>query len=406
MRSFIRSIDRGALVIRRLRVASAIALTAAQLTWAPPLAAQPLFGPTQDPLAGSRLFGAKGCVRCHAIDGAGGRIGPDLGRIARPRSYFDLAASMWNHAPRMADRMRQLGIARPTLEGRESGDLIAFLFTVDYFERGGDVEAGRRLFSQKRCIVCHQAGGVGGVVGPNLETIGSRTTPISLAAAMWNHGPQMAEMMRARAVVRPTFKPGELRDLVAYIGATPARDEPLYVVPGEPDEGRRLFVERRCADCHGSGGRGGAAPDLTDRRLHGSTVDFAAAMWNKAPGMTAAMKARGIPFVQLQPAEMADILAYLYAVRYVGPAGDPRRGVVVAADKGCLGCHALAGERGKPASDLTRSRLVDSPVTILGALWNHAFLEARPGTRPRWASMTGAELGDLMAYLQSLGRSR
>jgi mono/diheme cytochrome c family protein len=129
-------------------------------------------------------------------------------------------------------------------------------------------------------------------------------------------------------------------------------------------------------------------------------------MWNKAPGMTAAMKARGIPVVQLQPAEMADILAYLYAVRYVGPGGDPRRGVVVAADKGCLGCHALAGERGKPASDLTRSKHVDSHAAILGVLWNHAFLDARPAARPRWAAMTGEEMADLMAYLQSLGRPR
>jgi mono/diheme cytochrome c family protein len=374
--------------------------------WTAVVAAEPLFGPTQDPAAGARLFGAKGCVQCHAIKGRGGHVGPDLGRIDRPRSFFDLAASMWNHAPRMADRMRELRIARPTLEARESGDLVAFLFTVDYFERPGDTEAGRRLFRDKRCIVCHQAGGVGGVVGPNLDAISARATPISLATAMWNHGPQMTDVMRARGVARPTFKPGELGHLMAYVGAAATHDEPLYVIPGDRDEGRRLFAEKRCADCHGRGGRGGTAPDLTDRRLHGSTLDFAAAMWNKAPGMTAAMKARGIPIVQLKPAEMADILAYLYSVRYVGPGGDPRRGVLLAADKGCLGCHALPGERGKPASDLTRSRHLDSPGTILGALWNHAFLDAPPAPQRPWAPMSGEQMADLMAYLQSLRVSR
>jgi mono/diheme cytochrome c family protein len=376
------------------------------LLWTAVVVAEPLFGPTQDPVAGARLFGARGCAQCHAIKGTGGHVGPDLGRIDRPRSFFDLAASMWNHAPRMADRMRELRIARPTLEARESGDLVAFLFTVDYFERPGDAEVGRRLFRDKRCIVCHQAGGVGGVVGPNLDTLGARATPITLATAMWNHGPQMAEVMRARGVARPTFKPGELRHLMAYVGAAARQDEPLYVIPGDRDEGRRLFAEKRCADCHGRGGRGGMAPDLTDRRLHGSTLDFAAAMWNKAPGMTAAMTARGIPIVHLQPAEMADILAYLYSVRYVGPGGDPRRGVLVAADKGCLGCHALAGERGKPASDLTRSRHLDSPGTILGALWNHAFLDAPPSAQRRWAPMTSEQMADLMAYLQSLRAAR
>jgi mono/diheme cytochrome c family protein len=373
------------------------------LLGAPLVEAEPLFGPTQDPLAGSRLFGAKGCVQCHAIKGVGGHVGPDLGRIERPRSFYDLAASMWNHAPRMADRVRQLKVPRPTLEARESGDLVAFLFTVDYFERRGDAEVGRRLFRDKRCIVCHQAGGVGGVIGPNLDVIGARATPISLAAAMWNHGPQMAEVMQARKIARPTFKAGELRDLLAYVASATPQDEPLYVIPGDREEGRRLFAEKRCADCHGASGHGGIAPDLTDRRLGGSTLDLAAAMWNKAPGMTAAMRARGIPVVQLRPAEMADILAFLYAVRYVGPGGDPRRGVLVATDKGCLGCHALAGERGKPASDLTRSRQLDSPGTILGALWNHAFLETRP-TPTRWAPMSGEQMADLIAYLQSLRR--
>ncbi|HEU5321043.1 MAG TPA: c-type cytochrome, partial [Methylomirabilota bacterium] len=48
--------------------------------------------PTQDPAAGARVFGAKGCAGCHAVRGAGGRVGPDLGRLERPRSFYDLAA--------------------------------------------------------------------------------------------------------------------------------------------------------------------------------------------------------------------------------------------------------------------------------------------------------------------------
>jgi mono/diheme cytochrome c family protein len=368
--------------------------------------AQPLFAPTQDPVAGSRLFGSKGCVKCHAIKGVGGHVGPDLGRIERPHSFFDLAAAMWNHAPRMADRMRQLGIARPTLEGRETGDLVAFLFTVDYFERAGNAEVGGRLFREKRCIVCHQAGGVGGVIGPNLDALGARATPISVATAMWTHGPQMADALRAKSIARPTFKPGELRDLIAYVRGSAPSNDPVYAVPGDREQGRRLFAEKHCLECHGTGGGAAAGPDLAAHPRLGSTLDFAAAMWNKAPGMTAAMKSRGIALVHLEPGEMADILAYLYAVRYVGPRADPRRGVFVVADKGCLGCHALGTERGKSASDLTRSRHLDSPGSILGALWNHAFIDSASARRPQWAPMTGDELADLMVYLRSLGGGR
>ena len=73
--------------------------------------AQPLFSPAQDPLAGERVFSGKGCVKCHAVNGVGGKVGPDLGRVLRPRTFYDLAAALWNHAPRMAARMRQLGVA-------------------------------------------------------------------------------------------------------------------------------------------------------------------------------------------------------------------------------------------------------------------------------------------------------
>ena len=86
--------------------------------------AQPVMSPSQDPLAGSRVFGAKGCVKCHSVNGVGGRVAPDLARTMRPRSFVDLATAMWNHLPNMTDRMKQLGIARPQLDsqgGRRPG---------------------------------------------------------------------------------------------------------------------------------------------------------------------------------------------------------------------------------------------------------------------------------------------
>jgi mono/diheme cytochrome c family protein len=368
-------------------------------------AAQPLFGPTQDPVAGSRAFGDKGCGKCHAVNGVGGKVGPDLGRLPRPRSFFDLAAAMWNHLPRMAERMRALGVARPRLDPREAGDLIAFLFTLDYFDPPGNPQTGRRLFSQKKCIVCHQVGDVGGVIGPSLDHLKQYGSPIFVAAAMWNHGPAMTEAMRARGIERPAFKDAELIDLIAYIkSASPLPVVgPLYVLPGRADEGHRLFVEKRCRDCHGVAGKGGGVgPDLAERGVHRSLTQFAAGMWDKAPAMLAAMKARGIPVPQLRAEEMADIVAYLYAVQYFAVPGDRQRGVGVAKAKGCLGCHTLRARDGTAPVELSRVTGLESPAGVVAALWNHSFL-AEPAAATRgWAELRADEMADLLAFLRSL----
>ncbi|MFQ5830635.1 MAG: c-type cytochrome [Candidatus Methylomirabilia bacterium] len=376
-----------------------------------PAFAQQLFSRTQDPLAGSRLFGAKGCSKCHAVNGVGGNVGPDLGRILHPRSFYDLAAAMWNHFPQMAERMRELGISRPRLDPRETGDLIAFLFTLNYFDPPGDVEAGRRLFTEKKCVGCHQVGGIGGVVGPNLDFLKQYGSPIFIAAAMWSHGPRMAEAMRARGITRPTFSGSELLDLIAYLGAaSPAPVQgPLYILPGRADEGRRLFVETRCIECHSVGGRGGqVGPDLAGRELDRSLTEFAAAMWNKAPAMMKAMKARKISVPQLLPEDMADVLAYLYSVRYFGEPGDPGEGQAVVTDKGCLGCHSVSGKGGKVGPDLARAKGLDSPAGVITEMWNHAgkMEEKMLEENVTWPVLKGEEMADLVAFLRALGRTR
>jgi mono/diheme cytochrome c family protein len=372
--------------------------------------AQPVLGPSQDPLAGSRVFGSKGCATCHAVGGIGGKVGPDLGRIPRPRSFFDLVTGMWNHLPRMTERMQQLGIARPRLDAREAGDLIAFLYTLHYFDPPGDATTGRRLFSEKHCVVCHQVAGSGGVVGPPLDHLKPFGSPIFVAAAMWNHSAQMSVTMQAKGVARPTFSGSELRDLIAFLVPAAATPEgPVYLLPGRVDTGRLLFAEKQCVVCHGAAVRGArAAPDLAGRGVRRTPVEFAAAMWNKAPTMLAAMRQRGIAVPQLRADEMADIVAYLYSIRYLAEPGDLRNGWAVATAKGCLHCHALAGERGKTASDLTRVKGLDSPAAVLAALWNHLVVTAPSpgGQRMPWPEFRPGEMADLVAALQSSGRKR
>ena len=362
--------------------------------------------PGQDPIAGSRVFDAKGCVKCHALNGSGGKIGPDLARISRPRSFHDLAAAMWNHLPRMTERMKQLGITRPQLEPDEAKNLVGFLYTVGYFDRPGNGENGKRLFTAKRCMECHGPAGP----GPSVDHLKQFGSPLYAAAALWNHGPQMADAMKAKGIERPTFTALELRDLIAYLSpATGTVAGAVFVLPGNAESGRMLFAEKQCVQCHSVGGAGGSVgPSLTDKGVRRSPIEFAAVIWNKAPAMAAAMAARSITLPPLGPADMADLVAYLYSSGYFAAPGSPSRGWATLSAKGCLACHGVYGERGKSASDLTRAKGMDSPAGVLAALWNHTVVTAPApgGGKAPWPTFQAQEMADLVALLQGIRRAQ
>ena len=84
--------------------------------------------PAFDPVKGRKLFGEKGCVVCHAINGIGGGDAPDLSaaHMENPMNAFDFAARMWRGAPAMiAMQEDELG-AQITLTGDELANIIAF----------------------------------------------------------------------------------------------------------------------------------------------------------------------------------------------------------------------------------------------------------------------------------------
>jgi mono/diheme cytochrome c family protein len=363
-------------------------------------------GPGQDPVAGSRVFDAKGCAKCHALNGAGGKIGPDLAKVARPHSFYDLAAAMWNHLPRMTERMKQLGIARPQLEPDEAKNLVGFLYSLGYFDRPGSTEAGKRLFTAKRCAECHGPSGP----GPSVDSLKRFGSPLYAAAALWNHGPQMADVMKTKGIERPTFTAPELRDLIGYLSPTTgAAAGSVFVLPGNAESGRLLFAEKQCVQCHSVGGAGGSeGPSLIDKGVRRSPLEFAAAIWNKAPAMTAAMAARSITIPQLRPEDMADLVAYLYASGYFAAPGSPSRGWATLSSKGCLACHGVNGERGQSASDLTRAKGMDSPAGVLAALWNHTVVTAPApgGGKAPWPTFRSQEMADLIALLQAIRRAQ
>ena len=88
------------------------------------LQADPRRDPRVDLARGQTLLLSKGCLKCHAWRGDGARVGPELSQrqdSLAPASRW--AATLWGHAPRMA----QIAIAREVLYPRFTGDEMAHL---------------------------------------------------------------------------------------------------------------------------------------------------------------------------------------------------------------------------------------------------------------------------------------
>ncbi len=179
-----------------------------------------------DAREGWKLFTIKGCIRCHAVQGQGGKVGPDLSRRRLPQTPSGLAALLWNHGSRMQEEMpRRLGVPPPTFKGTEVSDLVAYLYFIGFFDPPGDPARGRAVFGSKGCVRCHAVGGRGGTVGPDLARSQAVLSPVEAARLMWNHAPFMEARMKELGISWPTFEGDDMADLLAYLASLPGSDE-------------------------------------------------------------------------------------------------------------------------------------------------------------------------------------
>ena len=357
-----------------------------------------------NPLEGSRLFTGKGCLRCHAIYGVGGASGPDLGQGILKRPLLDIAGVMWNHSPGMAHVFQEQQAIRPQFKPSEMASLLSFLYYVGSLDPPGDAAAGARLFVEKQCQNCHSLGGKGGKVGPKLDHYGRYASPVFLTTALWSHGKAMAGIMEALRVPRPSFERNDLSDLLAYMRSVGKDVERVYVPPGNPQRGAKLFAERRCSECHSSDEQGGKTGVNLRARLKGSLMKIAGSMWNYGPKMWARMNERGIAMPPLTTAEMSDLISYLYFLQFIDPPGVPARGRTVYQEKYCGKCHTLPGISGTVAPELAKGEKLKTPMEVVTAMWNHASTmeERMLQESVEWPVFKGGEMADLIAYLLSL----
>ncbi len=154
---------------------------------------------------GSAVFASKGCVACH-------QSGAALASKIKGQTLTEIAASMWNHAPKMA----AAGAKPVKLEAGEMRELLGYLWAENFFEDSGNPAAGKKVFAAKRCTTCHENASSG---APKLGINGKSYSGATLVAVLWHHGPRMADQMKSKSIPWPHFDRGQMSDLIAFLNS-------------------------------------------------------------------------------------------------------------------------------------------------------------------------------------------
>jgi mono/diheme cytochrome c family protein len=340
---------------------------------------------------GARIFETEQCIRCHAINGRGGKVGVDLGR-AVPRHYSPayLASTMWNHAPVMWSAMSKAGIETPQLTPESAADLFAYFYSARYFEKSGDPGRGTLAFETKHCNVCHGITDSRAEGAPPVAHWESLADPVLLVQQMWDHSFRMRQAFQRRHLDWVSLTSGELNDILGYLRSLPETAHLAARFSNTAGQGgEQIFHAKGCANCH-------VGQLALEDRLHNMTLtDIAVDMWNHAPRM-----AQQPPLLTAE--EMRQLLSFLWMRQFVYPGGDVAAGKKVFEERNCAGCH-MSGRNGAPP--LPGQARKYSEVTIIAALWRHGpqMLQRMNQAGIAWPQFANAqEVADMIAYLNSI----
>ncbi len=357
-----------------------------------------------NPLKGRFVFEQKGCITCHSDNIESNTVGPDLSKKKFYGSFLQLSSIMWNHLPEMLRQMRELGLPFPEFSSTEMVDLAAYLYFLRYLGEPGNLYRGKILVDEKGCLTCHSVGERGEDLAPAFDGLSKYISPLYLAQSLWNHGPEMDASLQNMGLERPIFAKGEIVDLSAYIRAASRGTErdKVYMSPGNPQKGKIVFKEKGCLACHLVNKEGkDIGPDLGELELGYSITEIAGLMWNHGTIMGDVMKKQNLKWPRFDGKEMADLIAYLYFLKFEDKPGDSKEGKDIFYEKGCVTCHGDLGRGGELAPDLSKSTALSSSINMAKIMWNHApVMEEKILEKVMtWPKFTGKEMRHLYAYL-------
>jgi len=181
-----------------------------------------------NPKEGKQVFIEKGCIKCHAIKGEGGKNGEDLGKKAKQfyRSLTEIASIMWNKGPSVLSKMSQTDVGIPKFTAKEMADLVSYLYFLHFIDEPGNPVNGKKIYTHLGCSKCHGVNGKKGeLMHIDLSKYENTQNRMDIVAGIWNHGEDIEKAIREKGLYWPRLKKGEMADILEYIRKPKSRKD-------------------------------------------------------------------------------------------------------------------------------------------------------------------------------------
>ena len=390
-----------------------------------------------DTSAGRALFGELRCVSCHAVNGRGGTMGPELTRIGdKVRRDWLFSFLKDPHRVQPETAMLQYRLTDDQLR-----DVTAFLLE-EYrsSETGAEpppaayqdaraIASGRATFERRGCSSCHHLAGMkdGGRIGPSLAGIADRNPDellfgdVKVRRTTDNY--IFMKVLHPDALANPSmmptfgFAPIDAAKIALALASIRKADLPASYVqhrpapaPFRPAGPFGALVDRyRCLSCHSVAGFGGTLSTVPFDRIGSQLQRDYITKYLLNPGAVRVSVEARMPVFHMLPEEAKTIADYMSTVllddaidKFDASAtpADVRRGQQLYGQLGCAACHQIGPSGGYVGPELSNTGSRLRPGWI--AAWLLAPQRYKPGTLQPDYGLTAADARALTAYLSSL----
>ncbi len=197
-----------------------------------------------------------------------------------------------------------------------------------------------------------------------------------------------------------------LSGLLAMSGAALLASDEAPEGPGDPRNGRNLYVSKGCIRCHsiwGSAAKRG--PNLASVGMGRNLYELCASIWSHWSRMNAVLERDKEVRISLTAAEFRDIISYVYYLNYNAQPGKSDIGAEVFSGKGCMQCHNVHPREGRtrPGRPVYEMRDFQGTVAMAVAVWNHGapMIQKMTGQKIPWPQFEPHEVTDLVEYIRS-----